>query len=298
MDWNDLRLVLELHRAGSMTGAAKALGVARTTVGRQLADTETRWGARLFDRTPDGLVATPVGEELVETAARVEDDILTTAGRLHGRDAELRGALRVSTVDFVFDCWPDLFATFTDRFPGVDLTVGVGDAFASLARRDADVVLRMANAPGDILVGRKVRRIHFDVYAARTLVERIGADAPLSAYPWIDFDARQDARWLDRFLAEYVPDAEIALRASDYRVRRRAVLAGFGVHHLPVPDGERLHELVSLGGRAMSESRDLWVLTLPDLRHNRRIRAFMDHVVTTLRAPTSGSASSPVRETT
>lgn len=283
MDWNDLRLVLELHRAGSMTGAADALGVARTTVGRQLADAEARWGARLFDRTPDGLVATPVGEELAETAARVEDDILSTEGRVRGRDAELRGTLRVSTVDFVFDCWPDLFSSFTERYPGVDVTVGVGDAFASLARRDADVVIRMANQPGDTLVGRKVRRIDFDVYAARTLVERLGADAPLSAYPWIHWDERQDARWLDRFLAEHVPDAPIALRASDYRVRRRAVLAGLGVHHLPVPDGDRFDTLVSLGGRATSEARDLWVLTLPDLRHNRRIRAFMDHVATTLR---------------
>jgi len=283
MDWNDLRLVLELHRAGSMTGAAASLGVARTTVGRQLADAEARWGARLFDRTPDGLVATPVGEELAETAARVEGDILTTAGRLRGRDAELRGTLRVSAVDFVFDCWPDLFASFTDRYPGVELTVGVGDAFASLARRDADVVLRMANQPGETLVGRKVLRIHFDVYAAQALVDRVGDHAPLSAFPWIHWDERQDARWLDRFLGEHVPDAQIVLRASDYRVRRRAVLAGLGVHHLPVPDGDRFEQLVSLGGRAASESRDLWVLTLPDLRHNRRIRAFMDHVATTLR---------------
>lgn len=287
MNWNDLRLVLELHRAGSMTKAAEVLGIARTTVGRQLNDAETRWGARLFDRTPDGLVATSVGEELSATAARVESEILHTAGRLHGRDSELRGALRVSTLDYVFDCWPELFESFKERYPGVDVTVSVDDAFASLVRRDADVVIRMANQPGDILVGRRLRRIHFDVFASSALVERLGADSPLSAYPWIHLDERQDTRWLDRFLAVHAPDAQIALRASDYRVRRRAVLAGLGVHHLPVPDGARLDTLACLGGRATVESRDLWVLTLPDLRRNRRIRAFMDHAAIVLGACTA-----------
>lgn len=282
MDWNDLRLVLELHRAGSMTKAAEALGIARTTVGRQLNDAETRWGARLFDRTPEGLVATSVGEELSATAARVESEILHTAGRLHGRDGELRGALRVSTLDYVFDCWPGLFASFKERYPGVNVTVSVDDAFASLARRDADVVIRMANEPGDLLVGRRLRRIHFDVFASSALVERIGAESPLSGYPWVHLDERQNTGWLDRFLSMHAPDAPVVLRASDYRVRRRAVLEGLGVHHLPVPDGERFDTLVCLGGRATLESRNLWVLTLPDLRHNRRIRAFMDHVATAL----------------
>ena len=72
MDWDELRYTLAIARAGNLTGAAVALGVTRTTVGRRLAAAEARLGVRIFDRTPEGLVATAAGAELVSAAEAVE----------------------------------------------------------------------------------------------------------------------------------------------------------------------------------------------------------------------------------
>ena len=277
MDWDDLRYMLAVKRGGSLAGAAGELGVTRTTVGRRLAAAEERLGVRLFDRTPEGFVPTPAGEELAETALLVESEILATEGRLVGRDAALHGRLRVSTVSFVFEGFPDVFASFIDRYPGIELTVQVTNDNVSLQRREADVALRLGNSPAERLVGRKVGQLHFELYGTRSLVEEIGLGAPLQAYPWLHWDERSEARWLDEWLAHHAPGARVAMRCDGFSSMYTSVRAGLGVHFLPCILGDRDPELVALGPRLTDEARDLWLLTLPELRTNSRIRAFMDH---------------------
>ncbi len=277
VDWDDLRCVLALHRAQTLSGAATALGVTRTTVGRRLKEVESRLGVRLFDRSDEGFSPTAAGDDLAETAARLEAEIHVAEGRLLGRDAELRGRLRVSTVDFVFMGFPEVFASFIERYPRVALTVGVSNEHASLMRREADVALRLGNNPGDHLVGRRLGRMNFEAYAARSLAARLGPDARLSDYPWIQPDERSDGRWFEAWLAKHAPGATVALRTDDFTVRRRAVSAGIGVFFLACFDGDADPGLVRLGARLSDEGRDLWALTLPELRHNSRIRAFIDH---------------------
>jgi DNA-binding transcriptional LysR family regulator len=278
MDWDDLRYVLALHRGGTLTDAASALGVTRTTVGRRLKEIEERLAVRLFDRTIDGLAPTAAGDDLFEAALRVEGEVLAAEGRLLGRDVALRGRLRVSTVDFLFERFHDVFSTFMERYPQVELTVGVTNEQVSLLRREADVALRLGNAPAEHLAGRRLGRMQIEVYAARSLVERMGPGARLQDYPWLHPDERSDGRWLERWLAQHAPGARVAMRTDHYSVTRKAVSAGIGIYFLACFDGDADPDLVRLGARLTGEARDLWVLTLPDLRHNSRIRAFIEHV--------------------
>lgn len=279
MRWEDLQLVLTVARARTLQAAGERLGVAHTTVARRLSAAEERLGVRLFDRTPEGLAPTPAGAELLETAERLEDEVLQVEGRLRGRDAELHGRLRVSTLELVWDSFTGIFASFVEQHPQVDLTVHMGDELVSLRRREADVAIRLSNAPGDELVGRRLGLLQFEVYGHRALVERVGPDAPLAAFPWISNDERSALPWLDRWLEQAAPGARVALRSDSYRVMRRAVSAGVGVHFLACVDGDRDPSLVSLGHRLTAEARGLWVLTLPELASTRRVRAFMDHCV-------------------
>ena len=278
MDWDVLRYVLAIYREKTLSGAAATLGVTRTTVGRRLKEAEDRLGVRLFDRGDEGFTATAAGDELVATASRLEEEIQVTEGRLLGRDAELRGRLRVSTLDFIFAGFPEVFASFMRRYPGVDLTVGVTNEQVSLIRREADVALRVGNSPAERLIGRRVGRLQFEAYAARTLVERVGPGAALADFPWLHADERSDGRWLDGWLAKNAPGAKVSFRSDDYAVRRRALSAGLGVHFLACFDGDSDPGLVRIGARLTDEARDLWVLTLPELRNNSRIRAFLEHV--------------------
>ncbi len=277
MDWDDLKYALALHRAGSLSGAAEALGVVRTTVGRRVRGLEEALGVRLFDQTPDGFVATAAGGELVEAAAQLEEQILVAKGRVLGRDADLKGPLRVSTLGFVYEGFHGVFASFMSRYPGVELTVVVTTRELSLVRREADVVIRLNNAPPERLIGRRLGVMEFAPYASRALVEEVGEGAPMSSFPWVYGDER-GPRWLDDWLDVHAPGAPVALRTEDYSALRASIREGVGVSFLPCFEAQSDPRLVRVGPRLDAEARVLWALTLPELRSNSRVRLFMDHI--------------------
>lgn len=277
MDWDQYRYLLALARGGNFSRAAEELRVVRTTVGRRLDAMEASLGARLFDRTPEGLVPTAAGQALINVATRFEDEALAAEAVVMGQDAELQGDLRVSTLDFLSEEYIDLFASFADRYPGVVVTIVLTEDKVSLRRREADVVMRLSNDPGESLVGRRIAHLSFTAYAHRSVIEQVGENAPLSAYPWLSDDLRGPTPWFDQWLAANAPGARVKLRFDAFPTLRAALLAGVGAAFFPVAEANRNPDLVQIPVRHEPFDRDLWVLTLPELRTNSKVRAFMDH---------------------
>lgn len=172
------------------------------------------------------------------------------------------------------ECFADVFASFLATHPRVELSVLSTDEEVSLKRREADVAIRMRDSPPETLIGRRLGDVAFPVYGARELVDRVGRDAPLHAYPWLHFDARDDGRGLEPWYRAMAEGAPIAMGFDSYQVLRRAVVAGIGVHFLARFDADRF-DLVALGDEP--PTRSLWTLTIPELRTNSRVRAFVDH---------------------
>jgi DNA-binding transcriptional LysR family regulator len=280
MDWDDLRFVLALARHRTLSAAAKALGSSHTTVARRLQGLKDAVGTRLFDAIDDGYAPTPAGQQVIEVAERMEAEMLALDARILGGDARLEGKLRVTTMDILFRSYQGAFASFIERFPGVELTMICHDTEASLVRREADVALRMTNAPAEHLVGRKVGRIEFAVYASHRLARQIGKKAALSAWPWLHWDERLEARWLDAWLAANAPGAKIAMRVDMSSLAlREAIAAGMGVHFLACTEGDADSRLRRIGPVQDAYTRDVWLLTLAELRTTSRVRAFIDHFV-------------------
>lgn len=284
MQWDDLRYVLALVRERTLTGAASKLAVRHTTVGRRLETIERALGVRLFDRSPDGYMPTGAGQDLADVAERMEAEVLAAEGRVLGRDDQLDGALRVSTMDMLFRGYHRVFSSFIARYPGVALTVSTTDDEVSLTRRQADVVLRLTGKPPEYLVGRKVSRVDFAVYASKELVARAGKNAPLQVFPWLNWDERLNMRWLDDWLAANAPGARTAIWLDTSALGlHAAVAAGLGVHFLSCMDGDADPRLQRIAPIEPAFSREVWLLTLRELRSTRRVRAFMDHVEEQLR---------------
>lgn len=278
MNWDDLRIVLATARSRTLIGAASSLGVAHSTVGRRLRSVEQSLGVQLFDRTPGGLVPTDAGHDLIEAAEQVERTVLGVQGRVEGRDQELQGPLRVSTFDAVFSACRGAFASFVARYPSIELTVGMSAEPVSLHRREADVVLRMSSTPPEELVGRRVGRMPMAVFAHPALAERVDHSADYSAYPWVGLDRARKERWLDAWMAAHAPGAQVAVWADSHAtLLAELVQAGVGVFFLPVWQGKTLG-LHRVGPVLQDLPTDVWLLTHRDLRHNRRVRAFMDHM--------------------
>jgi DNA-binding transcriptional LysR family regulator len=284
VDWDDLRYVLALARERTLSRAAERLGTSHTTMGRRLRAIEQTLGVRLFDATPDGYALTPAGQDLVEVAERTEAEVLALEARVLGRDVRLQGKLRVATMDTLLLRYQEAFTTFLARYPSVELTIAASDREVSLLRREADVALRMTGTPPEHLVGRKVGRMDFAVYGSLQLVEKLGPDAPYGAFPWLHWDERLDPRWLDEWLARNAPGAKVALRMDiNFLGLRDLIASGIGIHFLSCAEGDNDPRLQRIGPVVEGYSRDVWLLTLPELRHTSRVRAFLDHMVEVIR---------------
>lgn len=278
MEWDDLRYVLAIARGKTLSDAAQKLGVSHSTVGRRLRAIEKQLGVRLFDQKPDAFTTTTSGQDIVEVAEKVEAQVLSLEGRVLGRDEQLEGKLRVSVMDLLFRRHAPQFESFIAKYPGVELTVVASDDVVSLTKREADVALRLTNSPPEYLVGRKLERVDFAIYGSKRLVKKLGPKAKLDDFPWLNWDERMTPRWLDGWLAKNAPKAKTAMRMDmSSVVFRSAITQGIGVHFLATFEGDSDPTLERIGPIHREFGRDVWLLTLPELRTTSRVRAFMSH---------------------
>lgn len=271
-NWDDLRLFLAVARAGSLSGAARAVGVNHSTVFRRIGAFEDSLGVRLFDRLPSGYALTAAGEEMQASAERVEAEIAALDRRVTGQDLRLSGVVRITTVDMLAQgLLPRHLVAFRRAYPDIEIELTVGNATLSLTRREADVALRVGNQPSDTLVGRRVGRLVFAVYGS---AQASNATAPLAEQPWIGFDAEHAP--LVRSLAEFLPEVRPAFRVNSVAAAIAATKTGIGLATLPCGLADPEPGLMRVADLPDDFTLDLWLLTHEDLRRTARIRAFMD----------------------
>jgi molybdate transport repressor ModE-like protein len=278
-DWDDLRLVLAIARARSLSGAARALGINHATVFRRLGAIEARLGVRLFDRHKGGpgggYVPTAAGEELERVATGIDEQVVELDRRLTGHDLRLEGTLRVTTVETVAaSLMPAVLARFAAAYPGVTLELAVENAVASLRRHEADVAVRPTAEPPEGLVGRRVAELAFAVYATRAYLQAAGRRAERD-HAWIAVDDSLAHVPVGRWLRQLAPP-RVVLRANNFITMAEAAAAGIGLALLPCHTGDVHKDLVRVGGVRPGLGSPLWLLTHEDLRRTARVRAFMD----------------------
>lgn len=272
--WDDYRVVLAIGRAGSLNAAAKALAISHPTVFRRVNAIERAIGVRLFDRARDGYALTPAGEDVMAVALDLEARIAALERQLAGRDQRPAGTVRVATTDtLLFGPLPPLIAAFRQRNPAIVLELAAGNSLANLSRREADVALRPSGDPPDNLVGRKIARVAFAVYGARTN-RSVDPDADAWVVPDDSLSHLRASRWL----AERGYDRRAAFRANGLVALRDAAALGLGLCVLPCYLGDLSPALARVGASIAELDNELWLLTHPDLRRVARVRVFLDEM--------------------
>ena len=276
MNWDDLRFFLALVKAGTMAKAARELGVAQTTVARRIQALESTLRVRLLERDDSGLVPSPAGEEVLEAAQSTRHAVDQLTRRVLGLDERLSGKLRITTIDMIAVYDTALFRTFAERYPGVELELGITPTPQDLSRREADVAIRWTDSPPPYLVGRKLFRAEYALYGAQSIVDTFG-DVPVTELPWLGWDPKSGARVTDAWMETHVPNARIAGRFDHAVALHAALLEGMGIAFVPCRYGDSFSKLRKLAPADPEFAIDLWALTHPDLRATARVRAFMTH---------------------
>ncbi|MSP48821.1 MAG: LysR family transcriptional regulator [Alphaproteobacteria bacterium] len=295
MEWDDLRIALAIARARGLSGAGRALGLNHATVWRRLKSLEARLGVRLFDRRPEGYVATAAGEELRRAAEAMEEAADALDRRISGHDLRLTGIVRLSTLDSL--AWSLLgphLARFRRLHPGIVIEVSIGNALANLTRRDADIVLRATDSPPETLVGQRLGDMTMAAYGAPAYAAAKGSAALWSEHDWVAPDESMGHTPFARFVAREAPD-RVVLRADSVLGLAAAAAAGLGATLLPCFLGDGDPRFVRLSPPLPELTHGLWLLTHEDLRSAARIRAVLDFLSAALRADRARLAGSDVR---
>ena len=160
-----MKFFVALVDAGSVTGAARVLGVEHTTVARRIDALEASLELRLFDRFPRAWSLTAEGSNLVEAARGVEDQVLAFA-RTSSAAAALEGGVRISGPPLLLSqiVIPGMKETLA-RLDGIELEF-IGEArAASLTRREADIALRLERPSEASLTAKLLATFGFGLYA-------------------------------------------------------------------------------------------------------------------------------------
>jgi DNA-binding transcriptional LysR family regulator len=280
-DWSDARYFLAIVRLRSLSAAARHLGVQQSTVGRRLAALEAALDARLFERTPDGYVATTAGDALLPHAERIEDEALAVERKVKGREGQAAGSVRVTAPQaFGFSFLVPLLAQLRHEQPDVVVELVADNLALNLSRREADLALRLGRPQQPQLVTRKLGRVADGLYVARSYLaahRALGGD-DWSSCAYIDFDETYTQAHAAAWLRQRSGGARCALKVNGSPGILTAVRAAMGVGLLPCWLGDSDESLVRIrpGESYVSE---LWLVMHRDLRHAARIRVVADFFV-------------------
>lgn len=278
--WDDLKCFIAFARAGSLNGAAKALGVNQSTVQRRLGTLEGSVGRQLVTRRLGRYALTEVGKELWYPAERVDDAVADFQRNLAAADKGLSGTIRVTMTAMIADRLQNsrLVDDFSGLYPDLKLEFLVSERCFDLAKSEADLAIRAGDPKDENLVGRKIAEVPWAVYGSRSYQERYGfperaedIERHLIATCCGETSDHPAMRWL----RSVAPNATIVARCDTGDQLMRLVSSGAGL--APLPANQRDSGLVRVMDCTDIKTR-FYLLMHKDMRRTPRIRAFADFV--------------------
>jgi len=292
--WDDLRIFLSLAREGTLTTAAKSLGVSHPTVARRVQALEKQIGARLFERLPDRFVPTAAGEELLADTEAMEKAALSINRRSAGLSDTVSGVVRLSAGEAMAAWLARHLPELRSGLKQIEFELTASHTLANLSRREADLLIREQVPDLGGIVARKLGRAAYAIYGRRALAR---AKIELKTLPWIGFDDDHAYMPGQAWLRALLDGAKPVVRGNNWLVLHEAARGGAGLAVLPCYLGDPDPQLQRIGNVLPDVFADQWLLVHRDLRALPRVRAVMDAMIVLFqreRALLEGGIVSPI----
>jgi DNA-binding transcriptional LysR family regulator len=280
--WDHYRTLLQVLAEGSLSGAARKLGLSQPTVGRHVEALETELGTPLFTRSASGLAPTEAALALrphaEAMAAAAEALVRTSSGE---RDA-VRGVIRVTAADVVgVEVLPPILTGFREAHPEVAIELALSNRQEDLLRREADIAVRMVRPTQGALLARRVGAVRLGLFAHRRYLEAHGVPKSIrdAGFAAIGYD--RDRQMLQSLEEAQLPFSRefFAFRSDNDLAQLAALRAGFGIGGCQAPIARRDPDLVPVLEDAFRYELEVWVAMHEDLKTSRRMRLMFDWLV-------------------
>lgn len=278
--WDWYRTFGAVLQQGSLSGAARALGLTQPSIARHIDALEAMLGKALFLRTPRGLSPTDAALELKPYADLLASTSAAFLRTADARSGEISGTVRVSASEVVgVEHLPSVLVVLRERYPNLTIELSLSNAIDDLLQRKADIAIRMVQPEQQSLVTKRVGAFRVGLHAHRRYLERRGAPPTmeqLGDHDLIGFDVETPAI---RAFAQHFPAlnrAAFALRVDSDVAQLSAIRAGFGIGICQVSIAACDSHLVRILPEAFNIDLETWVVMHEDLRSSARCRAVFD----------------------
>ena len=280
IEWELYRSFLGVLGTGSLSGAARQLGVAQPTVGRHIAALEAALGLLLFTRSQNGLLATDAALALRPHAEAMQSAAAALERAAASVGDGVRGVVRITASDVVgVEVLPPILRGLHERYPALKIELVLSNDMQDLLQREADIAVRMAPPRQDQLVARRIGAIELGLHASPDYVARHGLPDTVEAlerHAVIGYD--RVTPYVRGALARLpVFDRErFAFRTDGDLAHLALIRAGAGIGFCQVPLARRAPALQRVLAGAFTLQLDTWVAMHEDLRNSPRCRAAFD----------------------
>lgn len=265
MRWDELELVAEIVAGGTLSEAARRLGVDQTTAARRLGRIETRLEAALFDRIDRRMRPTPLLRTILPQLSAMAAVAEEAGGRLRHSREEAAGSVRVSSLGLVHRLiLAPALGSLAARHSDIEVDLTIEDRSVSFEDREADLAIRFGRGPTDNATIRRLGRLAFALYSPRE-----------GARPGTVVAYDQSYAELPEALALQAlrPEARIVARSNRLDVLAEAAVSTGAEVMLPTLMGDSDQRLSEVAGTRGAAFRDVYRLAHPERGKAPPVRA-------------------------
>lgn len=293
--WELYRSFLGVLKEGSLSGAARALGVAQPTIGRHIAALEKSLGLALFTRSPTGLLPTESALALKTHAESMESTAAALERTAASQGAGVRGVVRITASDVIgVEVLPPVVARLRHEHPDLKIELVLTNRVQDLLRREADIAVRMTHPKQETLIARRIGRIEVGMHATRAYLAEYGVPGSvteLAHHTLIGFDQETAFIRSARKHAPLLNRDKFSLRTDSDLAQLALIRAGAGIGICQVPIAKRSDALVRVLPRQLALYLETWITMHEDLRNRPSCRVTFEALVAGLQQHVAAAGS-------
>lgn len=279
-DWNHAKAFLITAEEGSLSAAARALGVSQPTLGRQVTALENTMGVALFERGVNGLELTPNGIALLDYVKDMSSSASKFVMAANGKSLKLEGDVCITATEtMATTILPPILVKLHNIEPGINIELISSNFSSDLKKREADIAIRAYRPTQNDLIAKKVGDEKYKLYASKKFLEQFGRPTTaeeMNRLNYIGFDKQH-------ILIQILNERGLSLTDKNFPYKVDGSLAiwalskaGAGISIMidTIGDADQLME--SIFDELKFPSSELWLVSHRELRTNRRIKYVFD----------------------
>ena len=276
-DWDDLRYFLSVAQSGTVSLAARRLGVDHATIIRRVDALERAMNVKLFERTPRGYYLTANGERLLPSAEAIHNEARKIGREMLASSHGVGGIVRISTLEGFGNFFlAGRLPKFAQQYPNLTIELLTLQQIVALSRREADIAISLQPPETGRFFREKLTDYALYVYGSREYLDRsppIASREDLRDHVFCGYiDDLVFVRGLD-YLDEVAKGLRARLQSSSLHAQTEAASAGYGLCVLPAFIAARSPQLVPVLPDEIVLKRSYWLVASTDVAPSPRVQA-------------------------